>query len=420
MDLTTMFVSQRKLRAPEQTYTLVDSVLNGEPIKPVLLSEDDDGSIQVEDGHHRVVAYWLAGRLRLRSEEYVLILRERLRPRFGRIPDLISRVQATSVQLPEPRRITPPFSDRRDRGRLACHARSMRCLVAVGVMLAMTSSVHAESEVRTILDRAIKNERDRKVLDESLAAIDQLLAKNTKDPEAHYARGWVLSRLERPAEAVAEYDQALAIDPKFADAAYNAGVVLGGLKREKEAVAYFDKALAIDPKFADAAYNAGQGYYNLKDFARAAERWIAAEKQAPEDFAVAKKLVQAYHALHKDAEAARARDKVFALHKAGKAGRAKDFVFDQFDVGNHHIYASETFDTSGDLAYVYRFDVADNDRGIGSVNLETSAVIREQGLPYLLGMDKGGTHSQLGKTFRTLPTYKALKPLVIDAIKAKF
>ncbi|TMQ20110.1 MAG: tetratricopeptide repeat protein [Deltaproteobacteria bacterium] len=186
----------------------------------------------------------------------------------------------------------------------------MRWLVATGLMLAMTSSVHADSEARAILDKAIKNERDKKVLDESLAALDRLLAKTAKDPEAHYARGWVLSRLERPAEAVAEYDQALAIDPKLADAAYNAGVVLGGLKKEKEAVVYFDRALAINPKFVDAAYNAGQGYYNLKDFVHAAERWIAAEKLAPEDFAVARKLVQVHHALHKDAEAAKARPRL--------------------------------------------------------------------------------------------------------------
>ena len=107
-----MFVSQRKLRAPEQTHALVRSVLNGEPIRPVLLSEDDDGSIQVEDGHHRVVAYWLAGRHRLTSEEYVLILRERLRPRFGRIPDLISRVRVLKVQLPEPREPSDPTDPR--------------------------------------------------------------------------------------------------------------------------------------------------------------------------------------------------------------------------------------------------------------------------------------------------------------------
>jgi tetratricopeptide (TPR) repeat protein len=296
----------------------------------------------------------------------------------------------------------------------------MRFVVVLGLVLAMASSVRADSAARTILEKAINGASDKQVLADSLVALDRLLEKDRKDPEVRYARGWVLSRLGRAVEAVAEYDQALALDPKFAEAAYNAGVVLSDLKKEKEAVAYFDKALAIDKALVDAAYNAGQGYYNLKDFARAVERWTTAQASAPDDFAVAKKLVQAYHALRKDAEAARARDKVFALHAAGKAGGAKDFVFDQFDVGGHHVYAAETFDTSSDLAYVYRFDVEHNGKIVGSVNLETSVVIREQGVPYLLGMNKGSTHSQLGKTFKTLPTYKQLKPLVIDAIKARF
>ena len=43
--------------------------------------------------------------------------------------------------------------------------------------------------------------------------------------------------------------------------------------------------------------NAGQGYYDLKDFARAAKRWTAAERNAPDAFAIAKKLMQAYRAL---------------------------------------------------------------------------------------------------------------------------
>src|SRR5262249_17016580 len=229
-----------------------------------------------------------------------------------------------------------------------------------------------------------------------------------EDPDAHYARGWVLSHIGRSADAIKAYDRALALHPKFADAAYNAGVVYGGLKKDKQAIVYFDKAFAIDPSLVDAAYNAGQSYYNVKDFAHAAARWSAAQKLAPDDFAIAKKLVQAYHALGKDTDAAKARDRVFELHKQGKAGGAKDFVFDQLDVADRHVYAVETFDTSGDLAYVYRFDVVKNGKTLGSVNLETSAVIREQGMPYLLGMDKGNTHSQLDKMWKTLPTYKEL------------
>jgi len=174
----------------------------------------------------------------------------------------------------------------------------------------MTTNARAESEAIAILKNAIAHEKDPQVLADSLAGVDKVIAKNAKDPDAHYARGWVLSRLARRDEAVVEYDKALALDPKLADAAYNAGVVLTDLKKEKEAIAHFDKAFAIDPKHVDAAYNAGQGYYNVKDFRHAAERWTAAQKLAPDDFQIAKKLVQVHHALGKDADAAKARDAV--------------------------------------------------------------------------------------------------------------
>jgi tetratricopeptide (TPR) repeat protein len=297
---------------------------------------------------------------------------------------------------------------------------AVRILTFLVVMIAMTTNARAESEAIPILKNAIAHEADKQVLADSLAGIDKVIAKNDKDPDAHYARGWVLSHIARRDEAVVEYDRALALDPTLAGAAYNAGVVLMDLKREKDAIARFEKAFAIDPKQVDAPYNAGQAYYNLKDYKHALERWTAAQKLAPDDFQIAKKIVQAHHALGDDAAAAKARDAVFALWKAGKAGKNKDYVFDQFDVGTKHIFAYETFDTSGDLAYVYRFDVTANDKRLGSVNLETSAVIREQGVPYLLGMNKDGAHAQLGKTFTKLPTYKDLKPLVIDAIKSKF
>ena len=297
---------------------------------------------------------------------------------------------------------------------------AMRILHTLAVVMAMATKASADTEVIEILKKAIAQEKDKQVLTDSLAAIEKLLAKNDKDPEAHYARGWLLSRLARKDDAVVEYDQALAIDPKFAEAAYNAGVVLADLHKEKDAVARFDNALAINPKHVNAAYNAGQVYYNQTDFKHAVERWSTAQKLAPDDFQIAKKLVQGYNALGKDGEAGKARDVVFALWKAGKAGKNKDFVFDQFDVGSYRIYACETFDTSGDLAYVYRFDVTTSDKPIGSVNRETSAVIREQGVPYLLGMDKGGSHSQLGNVWKKLPPYKQLKLLVIETIKAKF
>ncbi len=283
-------------------------------------------------------------------------------------------------------------------------------------------AVPAESPALEILERAMAG--DRAVRQRALVEVETVLARNDQDAEAHYARGWILSRLDRAEDAVKAYDRAFALDPTLAAAAYNAGVVLSNaLHRDRDGVAHFDRALAADPKLADAAYNAGQAYYNLQDFRTAAERWQAAAALAPDDFQTAKKLVQAYRALGDDAAAARWRDRVFVLRMTSRdpqVAKLKDYVFDQFAVGKLKVFAAETFDTSGDLAYVYRFDVYDGDRRLGSVNLETSAVIREAGVPYLLGMDKPSLHRQLGQVWKTLPSYKDLKPLVVKAIGNHF
>lgn len=303
---------------------------------------------------------------------------------------------------------------------LACSA------VAAALLCSVPGSVHAEADgdAIAILKTAMAKEKDRAALDQALADLDALVVKKPKDADAHYARGWVLSRLGRPDPAVAAYDKAFELDKKLADAAYNAGVVLARAGKGKDAAIRFDRALAADPKHVDAAYNAGQSYYDAKQFAKAAERWTTAARLAPDDFNAAKKVVQAYMALGKDAEAAKAREKVLALRQAAKdpqLAKLKSYVFDQFDVGKYHIYVYEAFDTSGDLAYVYQFQVTEHDRPLGSVNLETSAVIREQGVPFILGMDKAGKHTSFSdKTWKAMPAYKVVKAEAIKKIQASF
>jgi len=55
-----------------------------------------DGSIQVDDGHHRLTAIWLSGRTELEEDEYLLIEKEQWRPRFGQISDLMGRCGITA------------------------------------------------------------------------------------------------------------------------------------------------------------------------------------------------------------------------------------------------------------------------------------------------------------------------------------
>jgi hypothetical protein len=91
MDITNLFVSQRKLRQPGQIPALVEAIRNGDPVPPIRLSEAEDGTVQVDDGHHRIVAYWLSGRTTLKRHEYTLIQSDRPRPRFGHAADLLLR-----------------------------------------------------------------------------------------------------------------------------------------------------------------------------------------------------------------------------------------------------------------------------------------------------------------------------------------
>ena len=92
MDISKLFVSQRKLREPGQLPALVAAIQKGEYIPPIRLSEAEDGTIQVDDGHHRIVAYWLSGRTKLERYEYTMILTDRARPRFGLVTDLLRRI----------------------------------------------------------------------------------------------------------------------------------------------------------------------------------------------------------------------------------------------------------------------------------------------------------------------------------------
>jgi tetratricopeptide (TPR) repeat protein len=282
-----------------------------------------------------------------------------------------------------------------------------------------------KSEALVILDRAFSAEKDPKALEKALAELDALIAKNANDKVAHYARGWVLSRTgKNNNEAIAAYDRAYELDARFADAAYNAGVVFGRTNNTKDAIVRFERALKANPKHADAAYNAGQSYYDLGEFALAAARWETAAKLQPDDFQIAKKLVQAYVGLDKPDKVRKARDRVLAMWKSGKdpsVGKLKSYVYDQFIAGKYHVYVYETFDPSGDLAYVWQAKVVLKDKVVGSVNLETSAVLREKGMPYIVGVDKEGEHSTIAEhAWKRQPGYKVWKAIALETIDAKF
>ncbi len=300
----------------------------------------------------------------------------------------------------------------------------MRFVLVLLLLVGSAAADVAKSEALVIFERAIVAEKNPKALTEALAEVDALIAKNAKDADAHYVRGWILSRTgKNNNEAVAAYDKAYELDARLADAAYNAGVVLGRSGDAKQAILRFERALKTNPKHVDAAYNAGQSFYDLGEFKEAAAKWEIAARLSPEDFQIAKKLVQAYVALGKASSVKKARDRVFAMWRTGKSpdGKLKSYVYDQFTSGKYHVYVHETFDTSGDSVVIWQAKIALKDKGIGSANLETSAELRGKGTPYALGVDREGERLPVApQTWKTLPEYAVWKTLVIKVIEENF
>ena len=91
MQISTIYVSQRRLRRAAQIQSMIETLEAGGYLPPITLSRSRDGSVQIEDGHHRLCAVWMTGRDELREHEYLLLEKDQWRPRFGRIMDLLER-----------------------------------------------------------------------------------------------------------------------------------------------------------------------------------------------------------------------------------------------------------------------------------------------------------------------------------------
>jgi len=69
---------------------MVETILAGGLLPPIILFESDDGVVQILDGHHRATAYWIAGRRILAYGDFLLLLEpETWRPRRGSISQLV-------------------------------------------------------------------------------------------------------------------------------------------------------------------------------------------------------------------------------------------------------------------------------------------------------------------------------------------
>lgn len=91
--LANIYVTQRKLRNVAQLSQMQKAIADDELLPQIKLAEFEDGSIHIEDGHHRCTSYWLSGRTDLEDHEYFMVYKElQDRHRFGKIADLCKRI----------------------------------------------------------------------------------------------------------------------------------------------------------------------------------------------------------------------------------------------------------------------------------------------------------------------------------------
>ena len=90
MQISTLYTTQRTLKRAHQ---IPEMLKNVETLPLICLSRHPDGLIQIENGHHSVVAIFLSGRTYLKREEYVLIEEpKKPRERCGLLTGLIEAV----------------------------------------------------------------------------------------------------------------------------------------------------------------------------------------------------------------------------------------------------------------------------------------------------------------------------------------
>lgn len=259
--------------------------------------------------------------------------------------------------------------------------------------------------------------------DRAVKGMSRVLELDPSMADAWFERGRMRSAQGHKDEALADYHRAIQLNPAHSGALYNIGVIFADAGKDEEALAFFEKSQAADPNNADAFFNAGQVHQNHHRPKEALAMFLAAANLAPEDLNILKKVVQAHFALEQYDQAQPFQARLLAVREKSadpKVREMREYCFDQFDVGDLHVLAYETFDKSGDLYYQYTFKVTGADGNVQrTINLETSAVDRELGTPYLLGADEGRVHRTYTAGWKALPAYGELKPVVIQAIEGK-
>lgn len=241
---------------------------------------------------------------------------------------------------------------------------------------------------------------------------------NPKDPRYWLQLGRIDARAGRVEAATLALEKVVVLDPRSAVAWFTLGVLASTAGDHAKAAKLWDKALQCDPDHLDAHYNLGLHHQLRGDPKVSLSHYLAVLEKRPGDVEAAKKVVQVCYQLEDYEKAAFYRAKLLELIARSadpKIREMKEFCFDQFDAPGGRFFAYETLEKKGDLYYWFTFKLFGGDELLRSINLESSAVLREGGLKFILGKDEGSVHTSFGVAFKDMPPYPELKQLVLKA-----
>ncbi|TGK42180.1 tetratricopeptide repeat protein [Leptospira andrefontaineae] len=261
----------------------------------------------------------------------------------------------------------------------------------------------------------------------ALTYFEKAIRSNSKEAKYYDYYGATLYFSGKIDEAEKQFLKCIELDPKAQKALSMLGAIYAEKRQPAKAKNYFLKALEIDPEDLRANYSLAGLYFNEGELANSQKYFEICYKLDPENYATVSYLIENLYRQEKFDEAEKYKKRLAHIRNSSQDPRIsnlKYFRFDTFPIKEYMIVAQESFSKTGDLYYYYVFSVFDKSgKHLKNINLESSTILKEQGLKYIIGMDNieegNSKHSTSNVAYPELPTYFELKSLLAEILEGK-
>ncbi len=271
-----------------------------------------------------------------------------------------------------------------------------------------------------LLEMALARKAEPVALATALIALDRLTQARPEHAEAHYASGRVLMLLDQAQLALGAFRIAQAHAPDHVSAKYFEAICMWQLGLDAQLVLRKLREVRFaDPNHFEAWFDEGQVLQNMGDDLAALDCFDLAQALRPGDFGALKKKLQLQLRLGLWDHARRTHERLRALWVAAPDAATRSiqsYVLDQFDLGAHTVLGIETFAPSGDPRTLFSFLVTRVGQLEFSVNLESSAALREAGFGWVLVIQDGDIRVSTEHRYTARPGYHLLRPQVMILI----